>query len=156
MEAISHLDLKTTLDTADIPCVPDVLENKEKSGWVDGEWIGRTEDLLVITETYNHFGEFLSSLRDCNIKSLDDLMQWNKDHSVRPLFPLLLSDPLPLNCRLLATDSLAGQSYSSRTEQCPELLRHGIPHSTVDRRSLPRWPGQSAEPRLPSRDLSRR
>lgn len=72
----------SVLDPADIPCVPDILANKENTGWDDGVWQGRTEDLCVITEIYKGVRHFLERLDGCQIKTISELMRWNKEHQV--------------------------------------------------------------------------
>lgn len=83
-QAIHLLGSAIKLDPADLQCIPEVLANKGSIGWEAGDWIGNPTDLLLVTELNYSLNDWLQNLTGCSIKTLEQLVNWNRDNAVSP------------------------------------------------------------------------
>jgi hypothetical protein len=82
-DALRVLAPAIALDPAEIPGSETIWERgEERSCFEDGKWMGRREVLLMVTDMYEDFNTYLAGLRNTSIRTLEDLVGWNKLHPV--------------------------------------------------------------------------
>jgi hypothetical protein len=82
-DALRLLAPAIALDPAEIPGSETIWErDDEQSCFEDGKWKGRREVLLMVTDMYEDFNTYLAGLRNTSIRTLEDLVGWNKLHPV--------------------------------------------------------------------------
>lgn len=76
--------LEPTIDQVECEAVDQMLNFDGSIGWDDnGRWIGIPDDLIVFDRFADDFKTYLQTHRpDSEIKTLSDLVQWNKLHPV--------------------------------------------------------------------------
>ncbi|GFZ43757.1 hypothetical protein JCM24511_01477 [Saitozyma sp. JCM 24511] len=135
-DALKVLAPAIALDPAEIPGSETIWErDDEQSCFEDGKWKGRREVLLMVTDMYEDFNTYLAGLRNTSIRTLEDLVGWNKLHPDQA-FPSA-ADPSTAQMFLeyaVETKGIKGEEYTSFLEIGNAVAKSFV--DTLDKQNL--------------------